>query len=90
MTTVEDSGSSIHRMLNADDIIPRNIRFNIAEAPKRHWYGGNLHKTALVDVFSLFLPEGERFFIRSLKHYAAGLEDTGNFSDKSRDIAVAM
>lgn len=75
MAATEVAGSGGHRMLNADDIIPRNIRFNIAEAPKRHWYGGNLHKTALVDAFSLFLPEGERFFIRSLKHYAAGLDD---------------
>ena len=71
----DETAPGAHRMLNADDIIPRDIRFRIADAPKRHWYGGHVQKSALVDCFSLFLPEGERFFIRSLKHYAAGLED---------------
>lgn len=61
--------------LKADDIVPRDIRFGIGANPQRHWYDGNLHKSALVDCFSLFLPEGERFFIRALKHYAAGQED---------------
>lgn len=71
----DNTRSGTDRMLTADDIIPRDIRFHIIDAPKRHWYDGHLQKTALVDCFSLFLPEGERFFIRSLKHYAAGLED---------------
>jgi uncharacterized protein len=61
--------------LTADDIVARNIRFGILDAPKRHWFDGSLHKTALLDALSVFLPEGERYFIRSLKHFAPMLND---------------
>ncbi|MDP2355558.1 MAG: metal-dependent hydrolase [Beijerinckiaceae bacterium] len=56
-------------------IIPRDIHFGISANPTRHWNGGDPIKTLVIDGFSIFLPEGERFFIRSLKHYAATLED---------------
>ncbi|WP_162895062.1 metal-dependent hydrolase [Rhizobium terrae] len=58
-----------------EDIIPRDIRFGILDNPTRHWLEGDFHKTALIDGLSIFLPEGERYFIRSLKHYAPKLED---------------
>ena len=58
-----------------EDIIPRDIRFGILENPTRHWLGGDFHKTALIDGLSIFLPEGERYFIRSLKYYAPKLKD---------------
>lgn len=56
-------------------IIPRDIRFDIPGNATRHWFGGDAIKTIIVDGLSIFLPEGERFFIRSLKHYAAKLTD---------------
>lgn len=55
-------------------IIPRDIRFGISANPKRHWNGGDPIRTMMVDGLSIFLPEGERFFIRSLKHYATSIE----------------
>lgn len=57
------------------DIIPRNFHFNIRANRKRHWLGDDVVKTVLIDNLSIFLPEGERFFIRSLKHYTPHLED---------------
>ncbi|WP_346893324.1 metal-dependent hydrolase [uncultured Roseibium sp.] len=57
------------------DIIPRDIHFGISTHSKRHWFGGDLQKTAMVDCFSIALPEGERFFIRSLNHYADRISD---------------
>lgn len=59
----------------ADDIIPRDIRFGILENAQRHWLEGDIIKTVLIDGLSIFLPEGERFFIRSLKHYGPKLQD---------------
>lgn len=56
-------------------IIPRNITFGISNNPIRHWLGGDILSTALVDCMSIFLPEGERFFIRSLKHYLPTIKD---------------
>lgn len=58
-----------------EDIIPRDIRFGILANPKRHWFDDDFIKTALVDGLSVFLPEGERYFIRSLKHFAPKLQD---------------
>ncbi len=58
-----------------EDIIPRDIRFGIVENPVRHWFGGDFQKTVLLDGLSIFLPEGERYFIRALRHYAPKLGD---------------
>ena len=56
-------------------IIPRNITFGISNNPTRHWLGGDIYATAVIDCMSILLPEGERFFIRSLKHYLPKIED---------------
>ena len=57
------------------DIIPRDIHFGISANATRNWNGGDPIKTMMIDGLSIFLPEGERFFIRSLKHYAASAGD---------------
>lgn len=62
--------SAVHK-----DIIPRDIHFGISTNAKRYWFDGDLQKTAIVDCFSIALPEGERFFIRSLTHYANKISD---------------
>lgn len=35
----------------------------------RHWFGGNPVSTALVNGVNLLFPAGERFFVRSVRHY---------------------
>lgn len=57
------------------DIIPRDLRFDIPGNATRRWFADDLVKTATIDGLSIFLPEGERFFIRALKHYANKLDD---------------
>ncbi len=59
----------------SDDIRPRDLRFGVSADPRRRWLMGNLAATAAFDCFSMMLPEGERFFIRSLKHYEPKLHD---------------
>ncbi len=61
--------------LTNETIVPRNISFGISKNPTRHWSEGDLLKTAMIDCLSVFLPEGERFFIRSLKHYLPHLKN---------------
>jgi len=81
MATVVSGGGSSAKWDGAspgdddEDIIPRDIRFGILANPTRHWLDGDFHKTALIDGLSIFLPEGERYFIRSLKHYSGKLKD---------------
>ncbi|MGZ0189140.1 MAG: metal-dependent hydrolase [Alphaproteobacteria bacterium] len=56
-------------------IQPRNVRFGIGDAPVRHWYEGDAVMTGIVDCFSALLPEGEKFFIRTIKHYEPSISD---------------
>ena len=56
-------------------IVPRNVSFGISKNAERHWFGGDLNCTAMMDCMSIFLPEGERFFISSLKHYRQYIDD---------------
>ncbi|WP_210163757.1 metal-dependent hydrolase [Azorhizobium doebereinerae] len=71
----DTAGHGTAHMANPDDIIPRDIRFGILGNAQRHWLEDDIIKTVLIDGLSVFLPEGERFFIRSLKHYAAKMPD---------------
>ena len=51
------------------DIIPRDLRFGLIENADAAWFDGDPLKSAIMDGFAVLLPEGERFFIRSLRHY---------------------
>lgn len=53
----------------------RNISFGIGRQPAPKWCDDNEVRTAFFDAFSLFLPEGERFFIRSVHAYADNVTD---------------
>ena len=39
------------------------------------WYGGNEHRTAFLSALSLVFPEGERFFVDSVRRYKDRIED---------------
>lgn len=52
----------------------RNRRFDLSNVP-RHWHGGRRSVTAFFDGLSIFFPEGERFFIRSVRHHADRVKD---------------
>jgi hypothetical protein len=57
-------------------IVPRkpDFPFEDAEIP-RHWYSGNAVATHLANALNLVFPAGERFFIRSVKHYLPRIRD---------------
>src|SRR5262249_9199340 len=46
----------------------RNIRFPLEDIP-RYWHGERRSLTLFMNGLSLFFPEGERFFVRSVKRY---------------------
>ena len=64
-----------NRVDAAEDIVPRNLRFGVRENADRAWFGGDPVLSAVFDGFAVMLPEGERFFIRSLRAYLPGIED---------------
>lgn len=41
----------------------------------RAWYGGDLALTHVVNGLNLVFPDGERFFIRSVRHYEKRIDD---------------
>lgn len=52
----------------------RDLHFELADIP-RHWHGGHLHITQVFNALSVFFPEGERFFIRSVRHFRHEVDD---------------
>jgi len=52
----------------------RNRRFDMSKVP-RHWHGGRRSVSAFFDGLSVFFPEGERFFIKSVRHHADRVKD---------------
>ncbi|MFM7612391.1 MAG: metal-dependent hydrolase, partial [Alphaproteobacteria bacterium] len=57
------------------DIIPRDLRFDLIENADAAWFGGDPLKSAIWDGFAVLFPDGERFFIRSLRQYIDQIDD---------------
>ena len=56
-------------------IRPRTFTFPTTAIPRR-WMSGNGLATALINGVNLLFPAGERFFIRSVRHYLPELSET--------------
>ncbi|MEM9188447.1 MAG: metal-dependent hydrolase [Myxococcota bacterium] len=50
-------------------IRPRNTRIGFSDAIAKHWFGGSAVATHLINGVNLLFPEGERFFVRSVRAY---------------------
>lgn len=55
--------------------VVRRMDFPFGQALPRWWFGGNPVVTHLANGLNLVFPEGERFFVRSVRHYLEQLED---------------
>ena len=53
----------------------RRMDFDFSDDIPRWWLGGDRVLTRNVDALHMLFPEGERFFIRSVRHYLGQLED---------------
>src|ERR1700726_3706541 len=56
-------------------ITPRNIRFAFDESLPADWHSGEPGITVFYDAVSRPFPEGERFFIESVRNFAAQIDD---------------
>ncbi|MCC1497370.1 metal-dependent hydrolase [Alcanivorax sp. 1008] len=63
------------RRTNKSDIQPRKMDFQFDPGIERYWFGGDQFKTLLLTALSCTFPEGERFFVRSVRHYQKNLTD---------------
>jgi hypothetical protein len=59
-------------MTNA--IVPRDLDVDFSPVP-RHWVANNATATAISNGVNLLFPHGERFFVRSVKHFLDRIDD---------------
>lgn len=55
-------------------IVPRDLDVDFAQVP-RHWMANNPTATAIANGVNLLFPHGERFFVRSVKHFQGRIDD---------------
>lgn len=68
-------------------ITPRNVRFAFAEALPVDWHSGDPAISRFYDALSLTFPEGERFFVDSVRPFADGIADPAFRRDVEAFIA---
>ena len=51
------------------EVVRRDIRFDLNTADLRSWHPEGLHVAHFFNALSVFFPEGEKFFIDSVRHY---------------------
>lgn len=56
-------------------IRPRHMDFSLPSPLPRHWHGGDAFKSHLFDAMSALFPDGERFFIDSVRHFRERIDD---------------
>jgi predicted metal-dependent hydrolase len=57
------------------DIRPRNISFFLPADLPRHWHSNDPYITAFFNGLSVMFPEGERFFVDSVRHFQSQITD---------------
>lgn len=57
------------------ELEPRNEHFHFETVDRRDWHGGDPVKTIFFNALSVTFPEGEKFFMESVKAYRDKIED---------------
>ena len=58
-----------HAPPRALNVVRRDLRFDFADRDLRTWHPDGLHVAHFFNALSIFFPEGEKFFIDSVRHY---------------------
>lgn len=67
--------------LSVPPVIQRDIAFEFADVDWQHWHPGGPHVSHFFNGMSAFFPEGERFFIESVRHYRDRLSNPSLLED---------
>ncbi len=62
-------------------IAPRRMNFAFEESVPRHWFGDDPVVTHLLNVLSICFPDGERFFVDSVRAYRDRVPDESRQAD---------
>lgn len=63
------------RRTNTSAIQPRRMDFQFPDDLSRYWFADDQFKTLLLTALSCTFPEGERFFVRSVRYYQKSIRD---------------
>lgn len=69
-----------------EPIRPRSPKLAFDDVP-RHWFGGSALATQISNGLNLLFPAGERFFVRSVRHYLDRIEDDPVLKEQVRGFA---
>lgn len=61
--------------LDLDPVRPRAMAFDFGAELDRYWYNDNPYLTHFMNALSAVFPEGERFFIETVRHYMDRIDD---------------
>lgn len=67
--------STTTKRTNASAIQPRRMDFQFDPTMPRYWFADDQFKTLLLTALSCTFPEGERFFVRSVRHFQKHIQD---------------
>ncbi|WP_293001744.1 metal-dependent hydrolase [Nevskia sp.] len=62
-------------------ITRRDLHFAIDDVDLKHWHGDGTSVSQFYNAMSLFFPEGEQFFIDSVRHYRERITDPALLAD---------
>ena len=65
----------LNAQYSADMQVRKNLDFQLEEKMPRFWFGGHPFKTRVFDALSLTFPDGERYFISSVRLYRDQITD---------------
>lgn len=68
-------------------ITPRNVHFAFDESLPENWHSGDPATTLFYDALSLTFPEGERFFMDSVRNFADAIHDPALQGDVTHFMA---
>lgn len=71
---VPAAASASVRRINKSAIQPRRMDFRFDPSMPLYWFDNSQFKTTLLTALSCTFPEGERFFVRSVRHYQPHLK----------------
>ncbi len=63
------------RRVNQSDIQPRKMDFQFDADIPQYWFDNDQFKSLLLTALSCTFPEGERFFVRSVRHFQRNIRD---------------
>ena len=63
------------KRINQSDIQPRRMDFEFDPSIPRYWFDNDQFKSMLLTALSCTFPEGERFFVRSVRYFQKSIQD---------------